>query len=291
MKIILAKDRGFCSGVKRSIRLAEKALAEIPGPIHILNDIVHNKSVIDSLKQKGFIRVDDANKVKSGTLIISAHGVPHNVIAKAKVRGLDVIDTTCPLVYRIHDTARKFVEEGYEVILYGDPDHDEVKGIRAVAPNNIHVLNSNDDIAKLPQFDKLVAFISQSTRSVDGFEKTAEELRKVYPTLRVENTICRATRLRQESIHKLAQQVDLVIVVGSKTSANSNRLVDAAVSYDVKAYLIDNAGELDLAWLDKIDRLGITSGASTPDYLVEDLIAKIKGYAQARGIELEIMSQ
>ena len=186
--------------------------------------------------------------------------------------------------------ARKLVDEGYEVILYGDPDHDEVKGIKAVAPANIHVLNSSDDIDKLPKFDKPVAFISQSTRSVDEFDKTARRLRQRYGSVRIESTICRATRLRQESIHILAEQVDIVIVVGSKTSANSNRLVDAAVSHNVKTYLIDNAGELDLAWLDSIDRLGITAGASTPEYLVIDVLAKIKKYAQAEAIEVEITS-
>ncbi len=288
MKIILAKDRGFCSGVKRSIRLAEKTLAEIPGPVYILNDIVHNRSVIEILRQMGLIKIDDPNKVKTGTLIISAHGVPHNVIAEAKVRGLDVIDTTCPLVYRIHDIARKLVDGGYTVILYGDPGHDEVKGIKAVAPASIHVLDSIDDIDKLPKFAKPVAFISQSTRSIDGFDQAAEKLRQHYGSVRVENTICRATRLRQESIHKLAEQVEMVIVIGSKTSANSNRLVDAAVSHGVKAYLIDNADELDLAWLDNIEKLGITSGASTPEYLMHDVLAKIKKHAHAGGIKVKV---
>ena len=288
MKIILAKDRGFCSGVKRSIRLAEKALAEISGPIYILNDIVHNRSVIDDLKQKGLIRVDDANKVETGTLVISAHGVSHNVIAEAKVWGLDVIDTTCPLVYRIHKAARELSDNGYAVILFGDPDHDEVKGIKAVAPDNIHVFDSIDDIDDLPEFNKPIAFISQSTRLVDEFDQASEKFRKRYGTVKVENTICRATRLRQQSIHKLAQQVDLVIVIGSKTSANSNRLAEAAANYGIKAYLIDNADELNTAWLDSIDKLGIISGASTPEYLVNDVLAKIKQHAQAEAIEVEI---
>jgi len=288
MKIILAKDRGFCSGVKRSIRLAEKALDEISGPIYILNDIVHNRSVIEMLRQMGLIMVDDPNKVETGTLIISAHGVPYNVITGAKVRGLDVIDTTCPLVYRIHKTARELIDSGYTVILFGDPDHDEVKGIKAVDPDNIHVLDSIADIDDLPDFTKPIAFISQSTRSIVEFDKAAEKLSLRYGTVRIENTICRATRLRQESIHELAQQVDLVIVVGSKTSANSNHLAEAASSHGIKVYLIDNADEFNPAWLDSIGRLGITSGASTPEYLVDDVLAKIKKYAQAGGIEVEI---
>jgi len=288
MKIILAKNRGFCSGVKRSIRLAEKALAEISGPIYILNDIVHNQAVIDNLKQKGLVRVDDANKVKTGTLVISAHGIPRNIITEAKVRGLDVIDTTCPLVYRIHDTAKGLIDSGYVVILFGDPGHDEVKGIRTVDPDNIHILDSIDDINDLPQFVKPIAFISQSTRSIAEFDKTAERLRQRYGSVRVENTICRATRLRQESIHQLAKQVESVIVVGSKTSANSNRLVEAALSHGIKAYLIDNADELNTAWLDGIENLGVTSGASTPEDLVDEVLAKIKNIALAGGIEVEI---
>jgi len=288
MKIILAKDRGFCSGVKRSIRLAEKALGEISGPVYILNDIVHNKSVIDNLKQKGLIGVDDANKVETGTLIISAHGVPHNVIAEAKVRGLDVIDTTCPLVYRIHKAAKELSDSGYAVILYGDPCHDEVKGIKAVDPANIHVLDLIDDIYNLPQFSKPIAFISQSTRSIDGFDKAAEKLRQRYESVKVENTICRATRLRQESIHRLAQQVEMVIVIGSKTSANSNRLVDAAVSHGVKTYLIDNAAELNFNWLEGIEKLGITSGASTPELLVYEVIGIIKAWFKNESIPTEV---
>ncbi|MCP4580966.1 MAG: 4-hydroxy-3-methylbut-2-enyl diphosphate reductase [candidate division Zixibacteria bacterium] len=288
MKIYLAKHKGFCSGVKRSIRLAEKALDERTGPIFILNEIVHNRTIINDLKQRGLNSVRDPNRIETGTMIISAHSIPYHVITNAKARGLDVIDTSCPLVYRIHKAARELIDDGYKVILYGDPDHDEIAGIKAIGPDDIHVLDSIDDIDDLPMWDKPAAFISQSTRTIEGFEEAANKLHIKYKLLKVVNTICRATRLRQEAIHELAKQVEMVIVIGSKTSANSNRLEELASSYSIKTHLIDNEDELDLDWLEGIDNLGITSGASTPDFLVNEVVKRIETWSKNKNIPTEI---
>lgn len=290
MKIYLATYRGFCSGVKRSIRLAEKTLAQAAGPVYILNDIVHNKAVVENLRSKGLKSVAGANDVDAGTLMISAHGVPHGIIANARKRGLEVADTTCPLVYKIHDAAKRLAADGYEVILFGDPEHDEVKGILAVAPEHIHVLKSADDIESLPEFEKSIAFISQSTRNVERFHQTAEALMDRFGSMRIVNTICRATRLRQESVQELAEKTELVIVVGSPSSANTRRLAEIAESLGTSAHMIESADELNSEWLDYVEKLGITAGASTPDNLVTEVINKISDYAAERNIPLQIMN-
>jgi 4-hydroxy-3-methylbut-2-enyl diphosphate reductase len=290
MIIYLARHRGLCSGVKRSIRLAEKTLSDKPAPVYILNDIVHNQTVIEELKARGLIKVTDPNEVKSGTLIISAHGIPHDVITGAQKRGLDVVDTTCPLVYKIHKTAKTLREKGYEVILFGDPGHDEVKGIAAVDPEHIHVVNTLEDIDTLPEYNSSVAFISQSTKNVERFHLMAEKLLDKYGPIRIENTICQATRLRQEAIINLGKAAELVIVIGSKSSANSNRLVEIAESLGARAYLIDNADDLDLDWLDEVDKIGITAGASTPEHLVDEVLKSISDYAEEEDLHLEVIT-
>ena len=288
MIVYLAKYRGFCSGVKRSIRLAEKALADKEPPVFVLKDIVHNKTVVNRLAEEGLVKVDDPQKAESGTLIFSAHGVPGDFIIDAQKRGLEVVDTTCPLVYRIHKTARELTAKDYEVILFGDPDHDEVIAIKSVNPDHIHVLKSIEDIPSLPEFDNSISFISQSTRNVEKFHEAAEALMDQYGPVKIENTICLATRRRQDSIKEIVKSAELIVVVGSKHSANSNRLVELADKSGAEAYLIDNADDFDFDLLDDIESVGITSGASTPDNLVQELIAEIRQYCEdeERGCEL-----
>jgi len=288
MKLYLAKHRGFCSGVKRSIRMAQKVLDHASEPVHILNDIVHNQTVIDELKNAGLISVRDINEVNDGTILFSAHGVPKSIEDKAGSLGLNAIDTTCPLVKKIHKTARDFIVTGHEVILFGDPEHDEVKGIRGVGTEHIHVIKTENEISELPDFKKPVALIAQSTSSVNQFNKIAGILRNRFTSIKVSDTICRATRLRQESIHRLAELVDIVIVIGSPSSANSNRLAEIARSYDKKSYLIDSAAELRLRWLIGVEKIGITSGASTPDFLVQELLNGIQHYFREKLIPVEL---
>ena len=276
MKLYLAKHRGFCSGVKRSIRMAQKVLDDSSGPIHILNDIVHNKSV------------KNLSEVNDGTILFSAHGVPRAIEDEARSLNLNVIDTTCPLVKKIHKTARDFIITGHEVILFGDPEHDEVKGIKGVGTKHIHVIKTEDDIEKLPDFKQPVALISQSTSSVNQFNKIAGMLRNRFASVEISDTICRATRLRQESIHQLAEISDIVIVTGSPASANSNRLTEIARSYDKKSYLIDSAAELKFGWLIGVEKVGVTSGASTPDFLVQEIVQGIQLYFKEKKISVEV---
>lgn len=284
MKIYLAKYRGFCNGVKRSIRLAQKTREEISGTINILNEIVHNSSVIERLESRGLGRIRDLEDAKEGTLIISAHGVPRQVIKKAQSLGLNVIDTTCPLVKLIHRTAKSLIDDGYVVVLFGDSGHDEVRGIQGVDPDNIHLLVSTNDIDRLPDFDRPVAFISQSTQSYEDFINAADKMKKRFNSCLIKNTICKATIRRQEAMKQLASFVDLVFVIGSSNSANSRRLVQIAEKLGTKSHLIDKAEEFDPKWLEGIENIGITAGASTPETLVDEVLKKIMEQAESKGI-------
>jgi 4-hydroxy-3-methylbut-2-en-1-yl diphosphate reductase len=283
MNIYLAKARGFCMGVERSIGMAEEARANLDGEITILNEIVHNHSVVKNLEDKGIGRTNSVEKVNSGTLIISAHGVAPKVIEDARSRGLNVIDSTCPLVTVLHKAADYFIKRNYTVIVFGDENHDEMKGVKGHAPDRIIVLNKIDSLEDLPEIEGNVAFISQSTQSVERFEKAVKLVESKYKEVRVKNTICDATRQRQASILDLAPRMDLMIVVGSQTSANSQRLVQIAKQTGTPAHLIDNSDELQDLWLKDINNLGITAGASTPDSVVMDVVEAIKRIAILNG--------
>jgi 4-hydroxy-3-methylbut-2-enyl diphosphate reductase len=283
MNIHLAKARGFCMGVERSISMAEDARAKLPGDITILNEIVHNHSVVKNLEEKGIKRTKEINDVKSGTLIISAHGVAPKVKADAQSRNLNVIDSTCPLVTVLHKSADYFIKRDYTVIVFGDENHDEMKGVKGHAPDKIIVLNKINSIEDLPEIDGKVALICQSTQSMELFEKAAKLVEKKYKDVRIKNTICDATRKRQASILDLAPRMDLMIVVGSQTSANSQRLVQISQRTGTPAYLIDNAVEIREWWLNDVKNLGITAGASTPDWVVMDVVDTIKKMAVSNG--------
>lgn len=291
MIVYLAKYRGFCPGVKRAIRIAEQTRDNTIGPVMILREVVHNAAVVRNLEQAGLPKIDSIESAPGGTLIISAHGVADSEIARAKSLGLSVVDATCPLVKHIHRIAKEYIDRGYAVVLFGDPGHDEVKGIVGVAPDMIWVVDKISDIASLPQFDKPVALISQSTRTVESFEKAAIELHKRFGKIAVTNTICRPTIDRQKSIKKLAAKAQLIIVVGSKNSANSKRLAEIGGSLGAKSYLINNASEIVPAWFDKIDIVGMTAGASTPEYLVNETIKRISKIADSRGQQVEISEE
>jgi len=288
IKILLAKHRGFCAGVKRSIRLAEQSQDKMPGPIYILNELAHNTAVVKNLEIRGLWGVKSIDEVKSGTLIISAHGIPDAVIEQARAKGLKIVDTTCPLVKYIHRLAKKHTDNDRAVIVFGDPGHDEVKGILGVAPDKIMVLDGVEDIASLPRFDRQVVLISQSTRSLDDFQAAAGQLKRRFNDIKVINTICRPTLDRQSSIKQLAPSVDLVIVVGSPNSANSRRLVAVAEGLGRAAYLIDNASQLDVSWLEDIGKIGLTAGASTPNFLVEEVVVRIKQYGLSTGRDIVV---
>ncbi|NLI15934.1 MAG: 4-hydroxy-3-methylbut-2-enyl diphosphate reductase [candidate division Zixibacteria bacterium] len=291
MKIYLAKYRGFCPGVRRAIRIAKQTRENKLGPVTILREVVHNAAVVNELEKAGLPKADNIESVKSGTLIISAHGIAQSEITRAESLGLSVVDATCPLVKHIHRTAREYVDKGYAVLLFGDPGHDEVKGIVGVAPDKIWVVDKIDDIAALPQFNQPVALISQSTRSLESFESAAIELQKRFENIAVTNTICRPTIDRQKSIKELAAKAQLIIVVGSKNSANSRRLTEIGGSMGAKSFLVDNASEIVPFWFANVEMVGVTAGASTPEYLVDEVINKITEIAANRGQQVEISEE
>jgi 4-hydroxy-3-methylbut-2-enyl diphosphate reductase len=270
-------------GVERSISMAEDAREKIDGEITILNEIVHNDLVVKDLDLKGINRTRDLEEVDDGTLIISAHGVAPSVIERAEEKGLEVIDSTCPLVTVLHKSADYFIRRGYTVIVFGDPHHDEMQGVEGRNPEKIIVLKNISSLDDLPDIDGDVALISQSTQSMELFEKAAELVEKKYKGVKIKNTICDATRKRQTSVLDLAPRVDLVIVVGSQTSANSQRLAQISKKSGTPAYLIDDASEFDPGWLNGVEDIGITAGASTPDWAVNRVIDRIKELALSSG--------
>jgi (E)-4-hydroxy-3-methyl-but-2-enyl pyrophosphate reductase len=283
MNIYLAKARGFCMGVERSISMAEDARKRLEGDITILNEIVHNNSVVADLDKKGIRRTRNLDDVVSGTLIISAHGVAPSVIERAKSKGLNVVDSTCPLVTVLHKAADYFIKKDYTVIVFGDPDHDEMEGVKGHNPEKIVILKKISSLDDLPDIDDKVALISQSTQSMELFERAAELVRQKYKEVSIRNTICEATRRRQTAVVDLASRMDLVIVVGSQTSANSRRLAQISKQLGTPAYLIDDYSEIDPAWLKEIKNVGVTAGASTPDWAIGRVVDHIKGLASLDG--------
>lgn len=283
MNIYLAKARGFCMGVERSISMAKEARKKLTGEITILNEIVHNNSVVADLDNMGINRTRDLNKVNSGTLIISAHGVAPSVVQSARDKELNVIDSTCPLVTVLHKAAGYFIKKGYTVIVFGDPDHDEMKGVKGHNPEKIIVLEKITSLEDLPDIDDKVALISQSTQSMELFEKAAELVRQKYKEVKIKNTICSATRKHQKAVVDLASRTDLLIVVGSQTSANSRRLAQISKRLGTPAYLIDDYSEIDPVWLKEVKDIGVTAGASTPDWAIKKVVDRISELASSNG--------
>ena len=263
-------------GVQRAIDLAHKTASDAKGPVYVLHEIVHNKSVVRDLEQKGVKSADCVDEVAEGTLIISAHGASPDVIDKAKGKGLLVVDTSCPLVTKIDRIIKKLALKGYTILLLGDMDHAEVKGLSGVAPENTVVFRNEEEIDGLFKVDGPLALVSQTTQNIKYFEKIAAEIKRRYPQVQVHNTICDATEKRQSSVLTLGKKVDLMITVGSRNSANSKRLQEVAATVAPKSYLVDNASELEPAWFEGVESVGVTAGASTPDVLIEGVIARIE---------------
>lgn len=285
VKIFFAKELGFCWGVERAINLAAEAKTKYPGEVTILKEIVHNRQVVDFFKKKGVGQQNTLDSITNGTLVISAHGLSPRLKADARKKGLNIVDTTCPLVENVHIYTRQLLKEGYEVILYGEPGHDEVQGVMGIDDKRIHLLAEIEDIEKLPRFENgKVALITQTTRGVQAFEEVCRRMKDIYPDIKIVNTICDATDQRQAAIHELAPDMDLVLVIGSQSSGNSQRLRDIAEELCGKAYLIDHPTQIDWKWFDGVEKLGITAGASTPNFAVE---AILKAVHAGKGIDLE----
>jgi 4-hydroxy-3-methylbut-2-enyl diphosphate reductase len=276
-KVLLAAPRGYCAGVDRAVITVEKALELYGAPVYVRKQIVHNKHVVSTLEARGAIFVDETDQVPEGKIVVfSAHGVSPAVHQSAADRKLKTIDATCPLVTKVHHEAKRFAADDYDILLIGHQGHEEVDGTAGEAPDHIHLIDGIDDIKNVKVRDEnKVAWLSQTTLSVDETLATVAELRKRFPKLidPPSDDICYATQNRQVAIKQIAPQADLVLVVGSTNSSNSVRLVEVSLEYGAKAaYLIDYAAEAKPAWLDGVTTVGVTSGASVPEILVKDLL-------------------
>ena len=279
-EILLAQPRGFCAGVDRAIEIVERALQQFGAPIYVRHEIVHNTYVVNDLCQKGAIFIEELDDVPAGnTVIFSAHGVSRAVRAEAEARGLKVFDATCPLVTKVHAEVAKLRREGREIIMIGHSGHPEVEGTMGQTDQGMHLVETVDDVATLNvNSPDLLAYVSQTTLSVDDTADIIEALRLRFPSI-VEpkkGDICYATTNRQEAVKFMAPQVDLVIVVGSPNSSNSNRLREVAEKKGTPAYMVDNATQIDAAWLQGKVRVGLTAGASAPEVLVQAVINRLK---------------
>ncbi len=275
-KVLLASPRGFCAGVVRAIDIVNLALEKYGQPLYVRREIVHNKSVVNELHQKGTIFVEDLDEVpEGGRVIFSAHGVSPEVRASASARNLKVIDATCPLVTKVHNEATRYARDGYTIILIGHEDHDEVVGTTGEAPAAIKVLGSVDEVDHLEVLDPArVAYLTQTTLSLNDTKEIIERLRRRYPLIKgpASEDICYATQNRQGAVLELAAKAEIILVVGSSNSSNSCRLVEVAQSAGVPAYLIDGIEDIQKSWLTGIRVVGLTAGASAPEDLVERVI-------------------
>ena len=279
-EVLLAEPRGFCAGVDRAIEIVERALTKFGAPIYVRHEIVHNTFVVNDLKAKGAIFIEELDDVPEGaTLIFSAHGVSKAVQQEAVRRGFSIFDATCPLVTKVHVEVAKLAKEGYEFLMIGHKGHPEVEGTMGQLSEGIHLVEDEADVATVaPRQTEKLAVVTQTTLSVDDAAGIKAAIRARFPNVREpkQQDICYATQNRQDAVKILAPQVDLVIVVGSPTSSNSNRLRELAARLGTPAYMVDNAGELKEDWFTDTARVGLTAGASAPEVLVNDVIARIK---------------
>lgn len=291
MEVILARPRGFCAGVKRAIAIVNSALELYGPPVYVLHEIVHNTHVVAELAGKGTVFVEQLQDIPTGSVsILSAHGVSQAVMKQAQQLGLRTIDATCPLVARVHRRVTRLNKINYDVLVIGHKEHPEVEGTCGHAEGAVHVVSKPEEVANLEVRDSArVGYVTQTTLSLDDTAEMLIALRKRFPAIsEPERTdICFATTNRQGAIRKLSEIVDLLLVVGSKNSSNSNRLREVASARGLPAYLIDQADEADPAWLEGAERVGVTAGASAPEYLVEEVIKWLQENGASSVSEME----
>lgn len=280
LRVILAQPRGFCAGVERAIDIVERALEKYGAPVYVRHEIVHNKRVVDTLRDRGAIFVEEIDEIPTGAVtIFSAHGVSQKVEGGATLRDLDVIDATCPLVTKVHKEGRRYAEKGYDIVLIGHLGHPEVEGTLGQIPGVVHVISEPMEVEGLNVRDaERVAFVTQTTLSVNDTKDVIAALRSRFPSIVGPDTrdICYATQNRQTAVIELCKQVDLLLVVGAHNSSNSNRLREIGENFGIPAYLIEDAGMLNLDWIKNVGTVGVTAGASAPETLVQETIAKLR---------------
>lgn len=279
-RVLLAEPRGYCAGVDRAVETVERALEKHGAPVYVRHEIVHNKHVVETLTNKGVVFVHEADEVPEGAMVVfSAHGVAPNVHELAADRGLRVIDATCPLVNKVHNEAKRFARDGYDILLIGHAGHEEVIGIIGEAPDDVQLVDGLDAVASVQVRDEnKVVWLSQTTLSVDETMQTVVKLRERFPNLQdpPSDDICYATQNRQTAVKAMAPECELVIVVGSRNSSNSNRLVEVALGAGADAaHLVDYAEDIDPSWLDGVETIGVTSGASVPEILVRGVLERL----------------
>jgi 4-hydroxy-3-methylbut-2-enyl diphosphate reductase len=280
MKVLLAQPRGFCAGVVRAVEIVELALKKYGPPVYVRHEIVHNKRVVEDLRAKGAVFVDEVDNIPAGAItIFSAHGVSRRVVKDAGDRGLEVVDATCPLVARVHTEGQRYAAAGYEVVLIGHAGHAEVEGTLGQIDGKVHLVGSVDDVARLAVKDSTkLAYVTQTTLSVDDTRDIISALKERFPEIHGPDVkdICYATQNRQQAVRELARRADVLLVLGARNSSNSNRLREIGEDMDVPSYLIDDAESLRPEWLTGKEVVGITAGASAPEALVDELIAKLR---------------
>jgi len=291
MRVVLAQPRGFCAGVERAIEIVERAIEKYGPPIYVRHEIVHNRHVVERLRAKGALFVDEIDEIPPGAVtIFSAHGVASAIEQRAGERGLPVIDATCPLVSKVHIEGQRYANQGREIILIGHAGHPEIEGTMGRINGRVHLISQPEEVARLKVVDPdKLAFITQTTLSVDDTRAVIEALKERFPTIVGPDTkdICYATQNRQRAARELARMVDVVLVVGAPNSSNSNRLREIAAESGVASYLIEDACALDPNWVKDASGVGITAGASAPAELVEELIARLREIAE---IELSVLA-
>lgn len=291
LRIILAKPRGFCAGVERAIDIVERALVKFGPPVYVRHEIVHNQCVVESLRAKGAVFVEELGEIPPGAVtIFSAHGVADAVHADADRRGLRVIDATCPLVTKVHKEGQRYAERGFEIILIGHEGHPEVEGTRGSIPGGVLLISTIEEANRVQVRDsERVSYVTQTTLSVDDTRDIIAALRRRFPKIVGPDTkdICYATQNRQTAVRALAARVDLLLVVGARNSSNSNRLREVGTLAGVTSRLINNASEIEPAWLESVDAVGVTAGASAPEKLVREVVDRLGSVRPAVVEELE----
>jgi 4-hydroxy-3-methylbut-2-en-1-yl diphosphate reductase len=279
MNVLLSQPRGFCAGVIRAIEIVERALALHGAPVYVLHEIVHNRHVVEDLKRKGAIFVEELESIPPGALtIFSAHGVARRVVDQASERRLRVVDATCPLVTKVHLQAQRYHRLGYEVVIIGHPGHPEVEGTLGQIPHSVHVLCTVAEVEALEVRDpSRVAYVTQTTLSLDDTREVIAALERRYPEIQGPDLddICYATQNRQNAVRRLVGEVDLLLVVGARNSSNSNRLREVGEQHGIESHLIESAADLDPSWFRPDMRIGITAGASAPELLVQQVVRRL----------------